>query len=137
LTYSTFNDLKRVLDEFNNKHQRPHGKLALTSLFDISTQPRTASWPSNGKPGVYVFLDSDKFITYIGKASDNIGSRLSARFYVSWESKTKESSDCAYIDILNDLYKIQFFKIKGLIVKKREESRFNVTKFFKFVIMFT
>jgi len=97
LTYSTFNDLKRVLDEFNNKHQRPHGKLALTSLFDISTQPRTASWPSNGKPGVYVFLDSDKFITYIGKASDNIGSRLSARFYVSWESKAKESSDCKYI----------------------------------------
>ena len=93
---STFNDLRIVLNEFNTKHPRPHGKLKLTDLLDISTQSR-ASWPSNEEPGVYVFLDSDKFVSYIGKASHNIGSRLSARFDVKWNSKTSESSDCKYI----------------------------------------
>lgn len=96
MSLSTFDDLKKDLHKFNIEHRRPHGELELTGLLDISTQAR-ASWPSNEKPGVYVFLDSDRFISYIGKASHNIGSRLSARFDVKWNSKTRESSDCKYI----------------------------------------
>ena len=57
------------------------------------------SWPSNESPGVYVFLDSDKNINYIGKASftNCIGGRLNTRFDTKWNPKKREAEGCRYI----------------------------------------
>jgi hypothetical protein len=93
---SSFQDLESRLDEFNKHHPRPHGILDLTPPLD--TIPGTkASWPSNGQPGVYIFLDDQKQINYIGKASDDIALRLTPRFDTKWNSKSSESEGCRYI----------------------------------------
>lgn len=65
---STFYDLQVSLDHFNNDYPRPHGKVEQTDLLDISVE-KNATWPSNESPEVYIFLNSQKKITYIGKAS--------------------------------------------------------------------
>jgi len=92
----SISDLEFFIKEFNDKHPRPHGAIEMTPLLDISIM-KDAQWPSNELPGVYIFLDSDKNITYIGKASSNIGSRLAAKFDVKWNPKTKDSIGCHYI----------------------------------------
>jgi hypothetical protein len=96
LKISSLNDLKFFIKEFNKNHPRPHGEIDMTPLLDISIM-KHAQWPSNELPGVYIFLDSEKNITYIGKASTNIGSRLAARFDVKWNPKKEESKGCHYI----------------------------------------
>jgi len=95
---STYINLESAITEFNNNHQRPHGDISLTELRDISKEEH-ASWPSNESPGVYIFLDSSKNITYIGKASFNncIGGRLNSRFNTKWTPKKPESEGCVYI----------------------------------------
>ncbi len=97
MSISNIEDLENLLKEFNSKHPRPHGAVEMTELLDISIMER-AQWPSNDKPGVYIFLDSEKYINYIGKASSNIGSRLVARFNVTrWKPKVPEAEGCHYI----------------------------------------
>ncbi len=98
MAFSTYIDLEKAITDFNKNHKRPHGDIYLTELRDISKEDH-ASWPSNENPGVYVFLDSHKNITYIGKASfDNcIGGRLNSRFDTKWNSKKPESEGCNYI----------------------------------------
>jgi len=98
MAYSTFDDLIASVANFNLKHPRPHGEICLTGLLDISKETH-ASWPSNESPGVYIFLDANKQITYIGKASFNncIGGRLNPRFDTKWNSKKPESQGCVYI----------------------------------------
>jgi hypothetical protein len=95
---STFDDLEIVLNDFNNDFPRPHGRVGLTDLLDISLQ-KEASWPSNESPGVYVFLNREKEIIYIGKASfgNCIGGRLNSRFDTRWNPKKPESQGCVYI----------------------------------------
>ena len=98
MSISGFDDLKKVIKEFNRNHRRPHGEISLTELRDISLEAR-ASWPSNENPGVYILLDSNKKIIYIGKASFNncIGGRLNSRFDTKWNPKKPESEGCKYI----------------------------------------
>ncbi len=98
MSISSYIDLKNAITKFNVNHQRPHGDIALTELRDISIEDH-ASWPSNESPGVYIFLDSHKNITYIGKASFNncIGGRLNSRFDTKWNPKKPESQGCHYI----------------------------------------
>jgi len=96
LKHSSINDLEFFIAAFNNNHLRPHGIINMTPLLDISMMER-AKWPSNELPGVYVFLDSDKLLTYIGKASNNIGARLAARFDIKWNPKSEEAVGCHYI----------------------------------------
>ncbi|MCU8028536.1 MULTISPECIES: hypothetical protein [Shewanella] len=95
---STFSDLQVALDHFNNDYPRPHGKVELTDLLDISVE-KNATWPSNESPGVYIFLNREKKLTYIGKASfgNCIGARLNSRFYTTWVPKKSESEGCVYI----------------------------------------
>ena len=95
---STYVDLENVISHFNADHPRPHGDVFLTELRDISKEER-ASWPSNESPGVYIFMDIDKDITYIGKASFNncIGGRLNSRFDPKWTPKKPESQGCTFI----------------------------------------
>ena len=98
MAISNFSDLQLAISQFNAKHPRPHGEVGLTELRDISLEAH-ASWPSNESPGVYIFLDLNKNITYIGKASfDNcIGGRLNSRFDTKWNPKKPESEGCKYI----------------------------------------
>ncbi len=96
MSLSSISDLELLIEKFNTKHLRPHGTIHITPLLDISLMKR-AQWPSNDLPGVYIFLDSEKAITYIGKASRNIGSRLAARFDIKWTPKSPESVGCHYI----------------------------------------
>ena len=95
---SNYNELLEAVKEFNSKHIRPHGAVELTELLDISLQ-KNASWPSNESPGVYIFLDSNKNINYIGKASFSncIGGRLNSRFDTKWNPKKPESEGCVFI----------------------------------------
>jgi len=95
---SNYIDLENAITAFNANHQRPHGDIDLTELLDISKETH-ASWPSNESPGVYIFLDLNKDIIYIGKASFNncIGGRLNSRFNTKWESQKPESEGCIYI----------------------------------------
>jgi len=95
---STICDLELAVEVFNLKHRRPHGDISLSNLLDISLNTR-ASWPSNESAGVYVFLDSNKNITYIGKASfgNCIGGRLNSRFDTRWNPKKPQSEGCKYI----------------------------------------
>lgn len=98
MTASTISDLELIVKIFNIKHRRPHGDISLTELLDISLE-KHASWPSNESAGVYVFLDSNKNIIYIGKASfgNCIGGRLNSRFDTRWNPKKPESEGCQYI----------------------------------------
>lgn len=98
MSISTFFDLEKAITDFNENHKRPHGEITLTELRDISKEDH-ASWPSNESPGVYIFLDSNKNITYIGKASftNCIGGRLNSRFDTKWNPKKPESEGCNYI----------------------------------------
>ena len=98
MTISNFSDLERAVKELKDQFPRPYGGAHLTDLLDISLQTE-ASWPSNESPGVYIFLDSDKNITYIGKASFGscIGARLNQRFDTKWNTKSPESEGCKYI----------------------------------------
>jgi len=98
MTYSTFEDLEASVANFNREHPRPHGQICLTDLLDISKEAQ-AAWPSNESPGVYIFLDANKQITYIGKASANscIGARLNPRFDPKWNPRSHESQGCVYI----------------------------------------
>lgn len=94
---SMYKDLEKAVDVFNKKYRRPHFDISLTELRDISNE-EFASWPSNESPGVYIFLDVDKNITYIGKASlQGIGYRLNQRFDTKWNPKKPESEGCVYI----------------------------------------
>ncbi len=93
MSISTLSDLKSAVNDFNANHLRPHGQISLTQ--QVQTIPGTqATWPSNEFPGVYVFIDFDGNINYIGKASNNIGARIAARFDTKWNSKTPESKEC-------------------------------------------
>jgi len=99
MSTSSLEELVRTLNDLNQNYPRPHAQLELTPLVEVI--PGTnAQWPSNGKPGVYIFMDENKKLTYIGKASTDIGLRLSARFDTKWRSKTTESSRCKYISTI-------------------------------------
>ena len=118
---STYTDLEIEIKNFNDNHPRPHGNIFLTELLDISKEKK-ASWPSNESPGVYIFMDSEKNITYIGKASFSncIGGRLNSRFYTNWVPKKPESQGCVFITTiaLPDKLAFEASAIEEYLLKK-------------------
>lgn len=95
---STLTDLLAAVESFNLNHPRSFGHISITEPLDISVKPKV-SWPSNESAGVYVFLDADHRVLYIGKASfgNCIGGRLNQRFDKNWNSKSRDSLGCKYI----------------------------------------
>ena len=91
-------DLRNAVEEMNTGFPRSFGPISITDPLDISVKP-DVSWPSNKYAGVYVFLDEESDILYIGKASfgNCIGGRLNQRFDSSWNSKSPDSLGCKYI----------------------------------------
>ncbi len=100
---STFEDLKRALDELNLKYPRPNlpagtPELGLTDPLDIVKHPE-ASWPSNQSAGVYILMDAKQELLYIGKASFSniIGGRLNKRFDAKWNPIVSESQGTRFV----------------------------------------
>ncbi len=85
---SKLEDVKRMIERFEAVYRGANlEKFEQGPLYDLFPEkvPRPfdcergwpQTWPSNGKPGVYVFLDDHLEILYIGKSSAN--STVSAR----------------------------------------------------------
>ena len=75
-------DLQTRLEEFNQKFPRPGiPPLAISNPYHLRTNWES-QWPGAEHCGVYVFLDENDRLLYIGKASCSatIGKRLGAYF---------------------------------------------------------
>ena len=97
----TLQDLKNLIFEYESKYRGPKLEpLKISELYDLSKkksdQQDSNSWPKKypnaDYPGVYVFLNKNKEILYIGKASFNntLGSRISS--YIRWD-KSKDGCE--------------------------------------------
>ncbi len=100
---SNFDDLKKAVDDLNTKYPRPNlpadnPDLQLTEILDIVKNPE-ASWPSNRSAGIYVLMDADQNLLYIGKASCSnvIGGRLNKWFDARWKPMSTQSEGTRYI----------------------------------------
>jgi len=87
---STFAELKDAVSEYCEGYRNPKLEpFALGELYDLFPQQSNGklqtslgwndTWPNNGKAGVYIFLDTDGKVLYIGKASmkRSVSARLS------------------------------------------------------------
>ena len=95
------NDLLTLLEYFNRDFPRPGiSALTVAEKYEIRKEwPGT--WPSNESPGVYVLLNGDGNIQYIGKSTNCIGSRLNSYFHYG------PKKECvAYHDSLKEIRQI-------------------------------
>lgn len=79
----TMKRLLAALAQFNNSFPRPGmAPLTLSEPYVLGVDWPKEEWPGSRLPGVYVFLDSDDTVLYIGKAScgHTVGHRLGAYF---------------------------------------------------------
>jgi len=77
------------LEKFNIEFPRPGiGKLELSEPVDVTDQ--STSWPHCTFPGVYILLNKNSEVLYVGKAScnTNLGYRLGAHFYANGTPKS-------------------------------------------------
>lgn len=90
------NDLIQQIEIFNKEYPRPRmNLLKITGRYDIKNDWPNI-WPDNESPGIYILLDEESNIHYIGKSSVSIGSRLSSYFFYGTEKEAK-----AYYEELN------------------------------------
>lgn len=82
-----YNELKKVIQEFNAKLPRPNLTLILGELSPIVTKEK---WQNADAHGIYFLFDQNNILQYIGKASaskSDIGKRIGGRFF---------STDCRF-----------------------------------------
>jgi excinuclease UvrABC nuclease subunit len=92
-------DLQIALEQFNRDYPRPNIEpLELTPPLDIISAPK-ASWPSNEHPGVYLLMNAEMEILYVGKASCSsiIGAALQQHFNARWQPIDDKSRGCRYV----------------------------------------
>ena len=87
---SVVQDVEKSLREYHERFRNPRLEIPTPSpLYFLAKQESgdsssentwPARWPNAEKPGVYVLLDADGHLLYIGKA-DNLGVRLSSYFH--------------------------------------------------------
>jgi hypothetical protein len=69
-------DIEQKLNDFQSLYPRPGIEKLNVEWYDLQTDwPKP--WPSGSLPGVYIFLDPDENLLYIGKASS--GRRIKTR----------------------------------------------------------
>jgi excinuclease UvrABC nuclease subunit len=93
------NELSQKLEIFRNLlHPSLQDLITISARYNLKDDwPKT--WPDNEKPGVYVLLDEQKEILYIGKSSVCIGSRLNAHFHYA-----QNRNECIpYSDALSNI----------------------------------
>lgn len=84
--------LKEIINKMNNDYPRPKMEpLAISELYDLANDWPKKEWPNSKQAGVYVFLDQNLNMLYVGKAScsNNIGSRLGGYFKYGENIQTK------------------------------------------------
>lgn len=82
--------VNKTVANFQDKLPRP-GIDALTVDWCDLEENRPHSWPNSNKPGVYVFLNSDESLLYIGKASSGRDLKTRLRGYFDRNMVVKES----------------------------------------------
>jgi len=88
------NDVLKLVDEFSEKYRGQSLKeFTLSKNYDLFPENTGSNgwpneWPNNGKYGVYLIMDKDKNVIYIGE-SINIGKRLSDYFQYSEDKSCK------------------------------------------------
>lgn len=79
---AALSELRTAIDKFNQQFPRPGMKQCeVSASYDLpSDWPKT--WPSSDHAGVYVLLNQEEEVLYVGKASFNrsLGSRLGDYF---------------------------------------------------------
>jgi hypothetical protein len=74
-------EIEAIITEFQKTYPRPGLNSLVVTWYDVDKEwPK--SWPSGKLPGVYIFLDSNEDLLYIGKASSgrSLKTRLRAYF---------------------------------------------------------
>ena len=83
-------DGTQILNKYVRQYSKTYGlkKVKIYDPYDLIEDWPNA-WPFAGKPGIYVFLNRNKRIIYVGKASINntIAARLSAYFVYGKDGK--------------------------------------------------
>ncbi|SFJ70209.1 hypothetical protein SAMN05216429_1051 [Marinobacter persicus] len=87
----TLEDLKAKVDEYCSRYRHPEmASFSSGPLYDLFPEQESGvfraeyrwndTWPSNGKAGIYAFLDVDGHVVYIGKSSmkSSVSARLSS-----------------------------------------------------------
>jgi len=87
------NELTKRLEMFQGVlHPTLQPLITISSRYDLKSDwPKT--WPDNEKPGVYLLLDEQTNILYVGKSSVCIGSRLNAHFHYGAKRECVPYSD--------------------------------------------
>lgn len=87
----TLDDLKAKVAEYCSRYRHPDmADFSSGPLYDLFPERESGAfraeyrwndtWPSNGKAGIYAFLDADGRVVYIGKSSmkSSVSARLSS-----------------------------------------------------------
>jgi excinuclease UvrABC nuclease subunit len=87
---NTLDHLKEKIQLLSEKYNRHDLNLEISDVYNIK-KDFLKPYPNSGFPGVYVFLDEQQQILYVGKASYNnfIGPRLGAYFKRGNEEKSE------------------------------------------------
>ncbi len=84
-------ELQKTVDDFQEKLPRPGiGKLTV-DWYDLKGN-QAQPWPNGGKPGVYMFLDADEKLLYVGKASSGRNLRTRLRGYFNPQKVPKDTN---------------------------------------------
>jgi hypothetical protein len=94
----TLEELCAVLNQFNSDFPRPEmGVLHLSNIAKV-TEAR-GRYPNHDKPGVYVFLNANRQLTYVGKATydETIGTRLRKHYYADGRPMSSYAQDAVFV----------------------------------------
>jgi hypothetical protein len=82
--------INKTVANLQNELPRPGIDALTVDWYDLEAN-RSHSWPNGSKPGVYVFLDSDENLLYIGKASSGRDLNTRLKGYFDRNKAVKES----------------------------------------------
>jgi hypothetical protein len=82
--------LNRAIADFHSNFPRPGIGALLFHWCDLDTY-KSSGWPHGGNPGVYVFLDSEENLLYIGKASSDRTLNTRLRGYFDADKGVKDT----------------------------------------------
>ncbi|QXP68636.1 GIY-YIG nuclease family protein [Polaribacter sp. AHE13PA] len=91
---TALNNVLKLVNEYSEKYRGKNlEKLSISNTYDLFPKTKESygwfnEWPNNGKYGVYLIMDKDKNVIYIGESS-NIGNRLSDYFQYSEDKSCK------------------------------------------------
>lgn len=88
------NKVLELVNEYAVKYRSKNlGKFDISDIYDLFPDSKDTygwfnEWPNNGRYGIYLIMDKDKNVIYVGESS-NIGKRLSNYFQISEDKSCK------------------------------------------------